>query len=177
MTTLPRILKQGSAKFRDNEVDIAVLDNKTRIIIGDGTCDDAFLGKLPSFIETYKSHASKLAEYIVLDESKITPKVAFEAQDGTEAVGYDCVVLAEIADAYYKYKASLRLADTTPTDDMAAAIEFAAELLVNLAYIGVTAMVDEVTGYQKVRAKTELQDTLQARLANPLLEPLSESIN
>lgn len=177
MTTLPCILKQGSAKFRDNEVSIAVLDNKTRIIIGDGTCDDAFLGKLPSFIETYKSHAIKLAEYIALDENKIIPKVAFKMQDGTEAVGYDCVALAEIADAYYKYKVSLRLSDIVPTDDVAAAIEFAADLLVNLAYIGVTAMVDEVTGYQKVRSKTELQDTLQARLANPLLEPLSESIN
>lgn len=177
MTALPRILKQGKAKLRDNEVDIAVLDNQTRILIGDGTRNAPFLGKMPSFIETYKSHSSILAAHIEIDANKVIPLVEFEAPDGTKSVGYDCVVLAEIAESYFKYSDHLRQNGDTAPDDYAEAIGFAADLMVNLAYIGVTALVDEATGYEKVRPKTELQDTLSQRLVAPLEQPLSDTPN
>ena len=186
MTSLPRILKQGKAKLRDNEIDVAVLDDQTRILISDGTRNDPFLGKLPSFIETYKTHASTLANHIKIDvdtahieiaADKIIPMVDFEAQDGTKGKGYNHLVLFKIAETYFKYSDYLRKNSETAPDDYAEAIEFASDLMLNLAYIGVAALVDEATGYEKVRPKTELQDTLNKLLAPATETPLTNAIN
>lgn len=175
MQALPRILKQGTAKFHDNEVDVAILNNKTRVIIGDGVQNNAFVGELPSFIETYKSHARTLTAYIDIAEDKIIPVTTFESQSGEVSTGYNCVVLAEISDAYYKYSNHLHRSGQQPTKDYEDAIIFAGDLLVNLAYIGVIALVDEATGYEKIRSQTALQDTLQERLSDPFTIPLTSA--
>lgn len=174
MEKLPRILKQGTAEIRNKQINIAVLDDKTRIIIGGGTENTAFLGQIPSFIETYERHASTLAPHISIDANKVVPKVFFEVADGAKAFGYDCKILAEIGEAYYKYKEHLSKEGEVASNDYAEAIGFAQGLMINLAYIGMAALIDEATGYEKVRPKTDLQDTLQERLAKSSVKTLSD---
>lgn len=177
MKKLPRVLKQGTAKIRDKKIDMVVLDNKARIIVGGGTTTAAFLGEIPNFIEAYERHASTLALHMEIDANKVIPKVVFEVADGAEAFGYDCTILAEIAEAYQKYRDYLSSQGQVANNDYAEAIGFAEGLTRNLAYVGMTALIDEATGYEKVRSKTDLQDTLKVGLASPTVEPLKWKAN
>lgn len=177
MSNLPKVIKRAVAKFKDTEVDVAVLDDGTRVIIGDGTRKDAFLGIMPSYIETYNTQAKDLAEFMGIEANLVVPIVSFEDLDGTIGNGYNHVVMAEIADSYQKYKTTLIAAGKPIPDDFEEAIEYSERLMLNLAYIGINALVDEATGYQAVRSKTDLQDSLEKRSITPLEQPITKSIN
>lgn len=177
MSNLPKVLKRAVAKFKDTEVEVAVLDNGARVIIGDGTRKDAFLGIMPSYIATYKTQAKELAQFMEIEANLVVPIVSFENLDGTTGSGYNHVVMAEIADSYQKYKAVLIASGKPVPNDFEEAVAFSERLMLNLAYIGINALVDEASGYQKVRSKTDLQDSLKTRSASFLEQPITNSIN
>ena len=164
MTEIPKVINQGIAKFKDKEVLIVVLDNKMRVMVGDGTGKDAFLGLLPSYIDTYQQQNAVLVDFMDIEGSLVIPQVKFKNLDGKEGIGYNCLVIAEIADSYQKYKDYLTNIGKPIPDEYKEAIKFSEDLMINLAYIGINALIDEATGYQAVRKKTDLQDLLQERV-------------
>jgi hypothetical protein len=177
MSKIPKVLKRGIVKFKDTEVDVAVLADGTRVIIGDGTRKDVFLGVMPSYIATYKAQAQDLTQFMDIEDSMIVPIIEFENLDGTDGVGYNHIVIAEIADSYQKYKANL-IKDGKPIPEgFAEAIEFSERLMLNLAYIGINALVDEATGYQQVRSNTDLQDSLDKRTTATSKQPSIQTVN
>jgi len=83
----------------------------------------------------------------------------------TTAIGYEATLLVEICDKYLEARdqkllrgRQYKLADQ-------------AEIIIRAcAKVGIIALIDEATGYQKVRAKNALQLKLQAFIADELQE-------
>ncbi|MCM2432114.1 P63C domain-containing protein [Agrobacterium rosae] len=90
--------------------------------------------------------------------------IIFSAQRGIKVYGYPATILPEICDAILAARAA---GDTTPRQD---GIVHRAEVLVRaFARVGIVALVDEATGYQKFRARNELQQILSAYISEELL--------
>lgn len=83
---------------------------------------------------------------------------------GRSAFGYEAKLLPEICEALLEARSQDALRDSQLH------IAEAAELIVRgLSRVGIIALVDEVTGYQRVRARQELQQILEAFIAKELL--------
>lgn len=83
---------------------------------------------------------------------------------GRSAFGYEATLLPEICEALLEARGQDALKDSQLH------IAEAAEIIVRgLSRVGIIALVDEVTGYQRVRARQELQKILEAFTAKDLL--------
>lgn len=81
----------------------------------------------------------------------------------TKALGYNAELLVDVIEVLL----AARSAGTLPTNQQPAAV--AAEILMRgLARVGITALVDEATGYQDVRTKNALAEILEAFVATEL---------
>ena len=79
--------------------------------------------------------------------------IAYRMPNGTRALGFPAEILPQICQVYLE----ARRQDPSPLFYNQKRAADAAEILVQgLAYIGITALVDEVTGYQDARAKDAL---------------------
>ena len=174
------------------ELSVAVLTNKVRVILplthndnleGDLVAKhDKIISQIPLFLEQTSSiHAKELKPFISAQELK-NAEVSFIDKDGTEATGYDALILALISEAYLENRDAARKAhgdDYKMPEHIETATHFAQLLMVNLAMIGMTALIDESTGYQDVRAKDALQRQLKDSIKsakNPKQEPVIEEV-
>jgi hypothetical protein len=83
----------------------------------------------------------------------------------SQAIGYDAELLIEICDKYLE----ARLLELLKPSQLKLAKQ--AEIVTRVcAKIGIIALIDEVTGYQQVRAKQALQLKLQAFIADEMQE-------
>jgi hypothetical protein len=81
------------------------------------------------------------------------------------ALGYDATLLIDICDAY------LVARDRGQLTEAQEQIALTADIIIrSCAKVGIIALIDEVTGYQQVRAKQALQLKLQAFIADELQE-------
>lgn len=176
MAKLPTVLKQGIVNIQGKELRVAVLSNKVRVILPASTTvniesdlvteRDEVMTQIPTFLEkTASTHAKELKSFISKKIIK-SAEVTFIDKNGDEATGFDALVLAHVAEAYLKNRDEFRKAtgDEYSLAKMPEHIQnethFAELLICNLAMIGMTALVDESTGYQKVRPKDALQQKL-----------------
>ncbi|HYX32598.1 MAG TPA: P63C domain-containing protein [Oligoflexus sp.] len=114
--------------------------------------------KTPSFLVPLN-----LKPFISEDFSRTTKPITFRTKAGRVALGYRAEVLPELCDVYLK----ARDADALHPSQLH--IAKACELLIRgLAKVGVIAMVDEATGYQKDRSDTALKEILDAFIAKEL---------
>ena len=90
--------------------------------------------------------------------------ILFSAPGLARALGYPATTLPEICDAIL---AARLVGDTTQRQE--GIVERAESLIRAFAKVGIIALVDEVTGYQKFRARDELQKILAAYIAPELL--------
>jgi P63C domain-containing protein len=106
-----------------------------------------------------------LSPYVSKELVEVTGQpLVFRTMSGSLAYGYDATVLAEICESILEArkegvlsKQQEHLADK-------------AEILIRaFARVGVIALIDEATGYQKIRARDELQQILTAYIAEELL--------
>lgn len=83
---------------------------------------------------------------------------------GVETEGIDATLLADICDIYVKAgeKGAFKNSTEIPKN--------AYEILIAFSKLGITALVDEVTGYQNEREKDELQKILKAYISEDLLQ-------
>jgi hypothetical protein len=89
--------------------------------------------------------------------------IKFKAPNGKTAYGYEAQILADICDAVLEARKQDRL--QKQQQHIADRCEI---LLRGFARVGIIALVDEATGYQKDRAKDELAKILEAFVAKEL---------
>jgi len=161
------VTHDGVLKILDVEIPCYVLSNGQRVLSqrgiaeaftgkrGGGTADGA--QKLPRFL------AKKDIKSFISNEllARINSPIEFLPRAGRSAFGFDANLLPEICEIIID---ASRFNNTT--DDRQ--YEVADRLIRGFARVGIAALVDEATGYQKDRAKDELAKILEAFVAKEL---------
>jgi hypothetical protein len=157
-------------KIADIELECYVLDDGTRVLTQAGFLEalgrhrkanvrrEGIGEKIPAILQ------GKAIRQFVTDEmiEKSRP-VIFRTPNGTRAYGYRAELLPIVCEIYLK----AREEDVLPTNQKHVAKQ--AEILVRgLAHVGIIALVDEVTGYQDLRAKNALAKILEQFIAKEL---------
>lgn len=154
----------------DVEIQCYVLEDGTRLLSNRGLV--AGLGMTWGGTRSGDSRLVLFAESIVIDrfskhpviEVLKTPVKFIPPHGGRSAYGYPATILADICEAVLGARAVGAL--TTPTQQ---AIANQCEVLVRgFARVGIIALVDEATGYQRDRAKDALAEILRSWVAKEL---------
>jgi hypothetical protein len=158
---LPHSMFRGPLNIGDVQFESHVLSDGKRVLTQ---------GEVVKVI-TGGADTSNLRRYLdripTFDESMIAGRaVQFRIPGNpTVATGYEAEMLVEICDLYLAARDAGLL---KPSQKKLAAM---AEIIVRAcAKVGIIALVDEATGYQKVRAKQALQLKLQAFIADEMGE-------
>lgn len=161
-------LYTGTLHIAGNDIQCAVLDNKTRIVNGTNVLK-AF-GRKQMGAAKYQGvspilTSKKLEEYVHEDEiDKLTP-VTYLSKNGREIKGYHAEVIQIICEIY------LRARDAKGLSDGQQHLATQADIIIrSLAKTGVIALIDEATGYQYEREKDELQKVLSAYISEDFLK-------
>lgn len=157
-----RATHQGTLQIADQELECAVLEDGRRVInqasimstLGRSTSSGRRTrnDNRPPFLE-----ANNLLPYFSEELEAILPRIDYRVGDSKGIrSGYNAEILPRVCDVYLSARADGVLAQNQkPAAD-------AAERVVRaLSLIGITALVDEATGYQETRAKNELQKLLE----------------
>ena len=115
----------------------------------------------------YKFISGKLLKpYTSKDLLKVTEQpMRFRVTGGKVAYGYEATVLADLCEAV------LRARDDEALQEQQLHIADVCEILMrSFAKVGIIALVDEATGFEKIKAKQTLQLKLQAFIADELQE-------
>ena len=164
--------KKGQLTIGEDTINVAMLNNGSRVI-----CKPAFkeglvdsksividrdtakvMAQLPLYLELFLDHLPELKAY---QAGQIDHVGHFKFTDGErQELGYDVSMLATATETYLRYRDALKLANKPIPEQYTLAIKFSGILMTKLAYVGMTALVDEAIGYQEVRSKTDLPDML-----------------
>lgn len=157
---------EGKLKIGDTELDVAVLENKQRIItltavfkaLDRPIRGNARLINMPTFMD-----AKNLQPFIGEDLRAVINKVKYISLTGKIQEGYDALIIPLVSDLYLKVRSENKLLVSQE------ATAKKAEILVRtLAKVGIVALVDEATGYQRERARDDLAKILEAFVAKEL---------
>ncbi len=171
---LPRALEQGGIKLGALMLSCAVLNNQIRVI-SFRSFSNYLLVKgggahwkrkkegeavLPEFVS-----ANFLSDFIDEDlKSLLTQPITYISKNGQVAEGIEATVIPKICDVWVRALTAGRL----DTESRKEAGQRAYKLLNALANIGIVALIDEVTGYQK--QKDNYQRMLEQYIA-PEIRP------
>lgn len=179
LAALPRATHGSSdhpLKIGDIEIPCFVLDNDARVLtqrglqtsigmsIGGGSKpgEQRLVSFLVSLAEKTKNDKDLAARSMALAERLKNP-IKFRLPSGVAAFGFEATILADVCDvilAARKVEALQRQQEKLANQ---------AELLVRgFASVGIIALVDEATGFQKDRAKDALAKILEAFVAKEL---------
>lgn len=162
---------EGILKIGDKEFSCAVLSNGTRVLTATaifqafdrprkGASSEVYRAKqMPSFI-----NANNLQPFISEDIKEWTKLIEYQPLSGSTKTGYDARILRGLCKVYIDAK---RAGALQPNQERFAVTADA--LLYALADVGITALVDEATGYQYTRERDELQKLLKAYVSEALL--------
>lgn len=169
-TTVLQAEHAGDLKIGDLTLACAVIDDGTRAIrvinqstmlkaLGRSTRPKSGDAGTVLFADNLQPFVSeKLAE-------TLRKPIVYRTPSGTRALGFPAEILPQICDVYLE----ARRQKPSPLFYNQRPAAHAAEILVQgLAYIGITALIDEVTGYQDVRAKDALAKLLEVYIAKEL---------
>lgn len=168
---------EGTFPLGDTELACAVLEDETRIItqatflraLGRARSPKAGTGVLSTVDELPFFLQSEVLKPFIPDDLASSTKPAFYlTQTGGKGVGYDARMLPRVAEVYLRYRDhSLQTTGRIPLryQGMIAAADL---LMRALANVGIVALVDEATGYQRVRSRFALQEILDAYLRTEL---------
>ena len=156
----------------DIEIDCYVLEDEIRVLSQRG-----FLGALgrsptpPSHAgrgvdnPPYFLQSKRLEPFISLELLASTTPIPFQIAGGNIAYGFRAETLPQVCEVYLKAQDA---GDLLPSQKHIA--ERAGILVRGLATIGIIGLVDEATGYQKIRARRALADILEKFIAKDLRE-------
>jgi len=165
-TDLPKATHQGKMLIGDVDLDCYVLADGRRVIHKRGMAKalnlksaggNAFLRSM-----TRKGIGSELDQKLV---EIIENPLIFKPLTQDSAHGYDAEVLVEVCKAIIRAQDSQKL-----TKSQAFLAEQAKILLVAFAKVGVTALIDEATGFQDVRSPDALRLLVQQYIAAEMRE-------
>lgn len=174
---LPIATHEGEFKLGDEVVSSAVLPGGMRVItqatflrsLGRSRSPKAGTGvlstvdQLPFFLQ-----AEVLKPFISEDLAMSTAPLFFRSSSGGKGVGYDARLLPKVAEVYLKYRDSC-LQETGKIPARYADIFKSADILMRaLANVGIIALVDEATGFQRDRAHDALAAILEEFIAKEL---------
>jgi len=111
--------------------------------------------ELPAFLT-----AKNLKPFIDDDLRVTSSQVVFRTPKGKDAFGYSADLLPKVCDVFLKARD-----EGVGTKSQAHIIARADILMRGLAHVGITALVDEATGYQSDRARDDLERILTAFIA------------
>ncbi len=164
--SLPKAGYEGEIKIGDNSLDVAVLEGDVRVIRQNAVFDaldrpgrgNARLVNIPTFMD-----AKNLQPFVSDDLRKVIKKIEYVDLKGNIQSGYDANILPLVADLYLKAREEEKL---HPSQIGTAK---KAEILVRaLSQVGMTSLVDEVTGYQEARKKDALAKLFEKFVDNEL---------
>jgi hypothetical protein len=158
---VPVSLFRGTLEIGDVDFNCHVLDDGKRVI-AQREVVRLLTGNVKGGISRYLE-ASNLSNYLDADRiSSLTVQFRIPGNP-IEAVGYEGTLIVEICDAYLKAREEKAL------DTSQANLAKRAEIIMRAcAKVGIIALIDEATGYQKVREKNALQLKLQAFIAEDM---------
>lgn len=148
----------GDLQIGERTIACAVLEDGTRVI--NQTTLLAALGRASARgrISASGLFSPNMQPYIPLKLSKaLSEPIAYSLDRGGRARGYPAELLPDICEVFLTARAAEAL---TPSQEPLA--EAAEILMRGFARLGIVALVDEATGYQEVRARSELQRLLEA---------------
>lgn len=161
-----RATHQGTIEIADTTLDCYVLTDGRRIISQASIM--AILGRSqssgrrtrndnrPPFLE-----ANNLTPYITPELKEQLERVQYRIGDNKqEKSGYNAEILPRICNVYMDAEE-----DEVLIPNQLPAAAAARRVVKALSLVGITALVDEATGYQETRAKNELQRLLDAYIA------------
>jgi hypothetical protein len=149
----------GTIQIGDREIMCAVLEDGTRVVsqstlltaLGRSRRAKHAAGGAVLFAGNLQPFVSPELDATLRDT------IAYTIPTGGKAVGYQAALLPSVCEVYLDAKSAGKLLASQEPAASAAEI-----LLRGLARVGVTALIDEATGYQEVRARDELQRILDA---------------
>ena len=174
---LPRATHEGKFPLGATIIACAVLPTGTRIItqatflraLGRSRSPKAGTGvlstvdKLPFFLQ-----AEYLRPFISEDLMMSTTPIFYRTSTGGKSVGYDARILPQVGDVYLKFRDAI-LAEKGHIPTRYKRIISAVDILMRgLAQVGIIALVDEATGFQRDRAKDALSRILEQFIAKEL---------
>lgn len=156
-------------RIGDIEIPCYVLKDGTRVITQGGFTDALGLARGGSMIagmnrlELFVSR-DRINPYLTSDlAARFANPISFVTTEGARALGFDAILLADLCEAV------LRAREAGVLQRQQLGIAIRCELLVRgFARVGILALVDEATGYQKDRAKDALSKILEAFIAKEL---------
>lgn len=167
---LPVAANEGELKIGDITLDVAVLPDGRRVIIqaavfkafgrpqrGERQPDGVEI-KLPPFMD-----AKNLIPYINQDVIEKIKPIEFKSISGGVRSGYDASILPAICNVYLKAND-----DKALRASQAGTVKKAEILIRGLAEVGVIALIDEATGYQRDRERDALAKILEAFVAKEI---------
>jgi len=164
---------ESNIKLGDLEIECAILEDERRVI-SERAMTRAFGGKRGgSHWKRLKQHGANLPVYLsaknyfpFIDNElleALNSPIKYRTQRGNIAYGLDATLLPKVCDVILK----ARDADALHTSQFP--ISFQADIIMRgLATVGIIALIDEATGWQKDRAKDALAQILEAFIAKEL---------
>lgn len=174
---LPIAAYEGTFSLGGRPIACAVLQNGTRIITQGaflqalgrverpraGTGILSTVDELPSFLQ-----AEVLKPFISSDLVQSTTPLFYKSILGARSVGYDARLLPMVAEVYLRFR-DAELANNGKVPARYQRMIAAADILMRaLANVGIIALVDEATGFQRDRASDALAKILEAFIAKEL---------
>jgi len=153
-------------KIGDIEIPCYVLDNGTRVITHrglQGAADMSVSGsakKTAAFVARLEAKGLDCKELV----ARISNPIEFVPAFGRTAFGYEATVLADFCDLFLEARKRGGILNSTG-ERIAARCELLAR---GFARVGIIALVDEATGYQKDRARDALAKILEAFIAKEI---------
>lgn len=171
---LPATSHEGTFPLGDVMIGCAVLPNGQRIItqstflkaLGRARTPKAGTGVLSSADGTpFFLSAQVLAPFVDEDLLMSTTPVFYRTKSGARKVGYDARLLPRVAEVYLRF----RDAQAGEVPARYAHLVLAADVMIRgLANVGIIALVDEATGFQRDRAQDALARILEEFIAKEL---------
>jgi hypothetical protein len=174
---LPLAEYEGEFSLGGTPISCAVLPNGTRIVaqaaflraLGRSRSPKAGTGVLSTVDELpFFLQADALKPFISEELAMSTNPIFYRTRSGGRGVGYDARLLPQVAEVYLKFRdACLREKEEIPTryERMIAAADV---LIRGLANVGIIALIDEATGFQRDRAASALAEILEKFIAKEL---------
>lgn len=169
---LPKRQYVGTVNIAGKELGCAVLDDKTRVLTATaifsafgrarkGKSKDGRLETMPSFLD-----AKNLAPFIQnVFPDGMNMEVQYTSKNGAAVyTGYNAEILPLICEVYLQAKDANVL-----TDNQKPLAEVSGILVRALSKVGITALIDEATGYEIDREADELQQLLSMYISAELL--------
>ena len=177
MAKLPKISYKGQIEIGDFKISCAVLDDGTRVLVDRSLANALGVKGGGAYWQRKKEkNGAVLPEYISAKylqpfiseeiEERLSKPLLYKDDEGNINEGLPATALVDICDIWQQADKNGALENRQNAKDAA---DRAYIIFKGFANVGITALVDEATGYQYDREKDELQKILKKYISQELL--------